>query len=219
MMANATGSTGTFDAQQPGNTLGGVSSGIGLGALSSGPDATNNFSVDASNDLVLPVIGTGPITGAGSSASNLGGMVLEPLQMVAGSGYVDGRYRVQSAGGGMPNGTASVEFAVVGGVIVWSRIHRPGSGFTSAPTFTVAQAVEFTTGATISGGTGATLTATIGATGSKPTSMVVPATNKPFRRVVAIGAVAIDAAVSPGTYLNKSGRALVAGDELWAVGP
>lgn len=217
-MANATGATGTFDPQQPGNTLGGITSGIGLGALASGPDA-GNFTPDASNDVVLPVIGTGPITGAGSSASNLGGMVLEPLQMVAGSGYVDGRYRVQSAGGGMPAGTASVEFAVVGGVIVWSRIHRPGNGFTSAPTFTVAQAVEFTTGATISGGTGATITATIGAAGSKPTSMVAPSTNKPFRCVTAVGAVAIGAAVTPGTYLNLSGRALVAGDELYAVAP
>jgi hypothetical protein len=205
MMANGTSAhPGAFDPQTPGAPGMGASSGIGLGPLASGPDA-NNFTVDANNDLVLPFIGA------------LGNIVVEPTTLVAGSGYTDGRYRVQSAGGGQPNGTAAVDFLVTGGVIVWARVSRPGSGFTSAPTFTVANALD-ANGNGPGGGTGATITATIG-TAAKPTAMIVPAGNKPMRRVVAAGPVAIDAAVTPGTYLNKSGRALVAGDELWAVAP
>lgn len=221
-MANATGAAGSFDPQMPGSPLGGASSGIALGALSSGPDfgTPGNWTVDASNDLVLPVIGTGPTSGAGSSASNLGSVCLEPTAFVAGSGYTpDGTYRIQSTGGGQPDGTASVVITVTGGAITWARIHRPGSGFTSAPTFTVANAINTMTGAAISGGTGGTVTVTVGATGNKPTSMIAPATNKPFRRVVAVGNVADGAAVTPGTYLNRSGRAMVAGDEVWAVAP
>jgi hypothetical protein len=182
-------------------------------------DPGNNWSVDASNDLVLPWIGAGPNSGGTNSASNQGSVVLEPTTFVAGSGYTDGRYRVQSAGGGQPNGTASVEFLVTGGAIVWARVHRPGGGFTSAPTFTVANAVEFSTGAGPGAGTLGTITVTVGNAGAKPTSMITPNANKPFRRVVAVGAVADGAAVTPGTYLNKSGRALVAGDEVWAVAP
>ena len=207
MMANGTSAhTGAFDAQTPGSPGVGASTGIGLGPQASGPDVTNNWTVDANNDVTLAFIGS------------LGNVVLEPTTLTAGSGYTDGRYRVQSAGGGQPNGTASIEFLVTGGAIVWARVHRPGSGFTSAPTFTVANAVEFTTGAGPGAGPLGAITVTIGAA-AKPTSMIVPATNKPFRRVVAVGAVADGAAVTPGTYLNKSGRALVAGDEVWAVAP
>lgn len=208
-MANATSAhTGSFDPQTPGSPGAGSSSGIGLGPLASAPDVTNNWTVDANNDITLGWIG----------GSSLGNVVLEPTTLTAGSGYTDGRYRVQSVGGGQPNGTASIEFLVTGGAIVWARVHRPGSGFTSAPTFTVSQAVEFTTGAGPGAGTLGAIVVTVGQA-AKPTAMIVPAANKPMRRVVAVGAVAIDAAVTPGTYLNKSGRALVAGDELWAVAP
>lgn len=222
-MANATSAhTGSFDPQIPGSPTGGASTGIGLGPLSSGPDVTNNFSVDASNDVVLGYMGCGPISGAGSSASNLGSICMEPTTFVAGSGYSpDGTYVIESTGGGAPAGAASVLITVSGGAIIWARIKRPGSGFTSAPTFTVANATLVGSGGqtAITGGSGGTVTVGISATGTKPTSMINPSTNKPFRRVVAAGAVANGAAVTPGTYLNQSGRALVAGDEVYAVAP
>lgn len=217
-MANATGAAGTFDPQMPGSPTGGASSGIGLSALASGPDTTNNWSTDSANDVVLGVIGGG-LTSA--SATNLGSMVVEPTAFVAGSGYSpDGTYVIESTGGGAPAGTASVVITVTGGAITWARVKRPGSGFASAPTFTVANATMQTINGpvAISGGSGGTVTVTIG-TAPKPTSMVTPSANKPFRRVAATGAVAIGAAVSPSTYLNQSGRALVAGDELFAVAP
>jgi len=209
-MANATSaSTGSFDPQIPGLPLGGCSSGIGLGPLVSGPDPYNNFTVDSANDYALQFVG----------GNVLGSIVVEPTTFVAGSGYTpDGPYEIQSTGGGAPNGAASIVITVTGGAITWARVKRPGSGFSSAPTFTVANAVNMLTGVAISGGSGGTVTAVIG-TSAKPTSMITPSANKPFRRVVAAGAVANGAAVTPGTYLNQSGRALVAGDEVWAVAP
>jgi hypothetical protein len=42
---------------------------------------------------------------------------------------------------------------------------------------------------------------------------------KATRYRVATGAVANGAAVAPSTYINRSGRALVAGEGVWAVAP
>jgi hypothetical protein len=218
MSAATYGVPGAFDPQQPGNPSGGASTGIGLSCLGSGPDA-NNFSVDQANDVVLPYIGAGS-DAAPSSTTNLGNIVVEPTTFVAGSGYSpDGRYRVQSAGGGRSAGTAEIELTVAGGAITWARVVRPGSNFTSAPTFNVATAVNFDTGATITGGTLGTVTVTIANLGTKPTSVGTPGNNKPFRRVLANAPAANGSAVPPSTYLNYSGRAMVAGDEVFAVAP
>jgi peptidyl-tRNA hydrolase len=43
--------------------------------------------------------------------------------------------------------------------------------------------------------------------------------SKGTRFRVATGAVANGAAVAPSTYLNRSGRAMVAGEGVWAVAP
>jgi hypothetical protein len=217
-MSAATGQAGAFDPQMPGFPSGGASTGIGVSCLGSGPD-TNNFSVDQTNDVVLSVIGGGPNT-APYSLQNLGSFVQEPTTGTPGSGYTpDGRYRVLSAGGGQGAGAAEIELLVVGGAVTWARVVRPGSGFTSAPTFDVSTAKNFDTGATIAGGTGCTVVVTIGNAGTKPTSVGTPGNNKPFRRVLVTAPVAIGAAATPSTYLNLSGRAMLAGEEVYAVAP
>ena len=217
-MSSATGQAGAFDPMQPGNPSGMASTGLGLSCLGSGPDATNNFSADASNDVLQQYIGCAPNV-APYSTTNLGNIVMEPTAGTGGSGYPDGRYRVLSTGGGQPAGAAELELLVGGGGITWARVVRAGSGFTSAPTFDVTTAHNFDTGALISGGTGGTVTVTIGNAGTKPTSVGTPGANKAFRRVQATAPAASGAAVPPTTYLNLSGRPMVTGDEVFAVQP
>lgn len=70
----------------------------------------------------------------------------------AGSGQTNGTYTIAATGGGGTGATVSI--TVAGGAITVAHVTNPGSGYTSAPTFTVAE-----------GGTPGTLTATFGSTG------------------------------------------------------
>lgn len=67
----------------------------------------------------------------------------------AGTGQTNGTYVIAATGGGGSGATAQITIA--GGAVTQAAILNPGTGYTSAPTFTVAE-----------GGTPGTLTATIG---------------------------------------------------------
>ena len=134
---------GAIAARQGGNDICGASTGIGLGANRSGVDP-GNFSVSTA-DAVAAHIGGGALT---ASDSNTGDIIQEPLTITAGSGYTNGTYRIQSnSSGGRPAGTGEIEITISGGAVTAARVVRPGNGFTSAPTFTVANAVNVDTGA------------------------------------------------------------------------
>lgn len=212
---------GAFNAAQGGNDTGAASTGIGWASNQSGQPVPGNFTVSAT-DVIVPHIGGGPNDAAAPSsmsASNTG-RVLDPVVTgAAGSGYTNGTYRIQSAGGGAPAGSGEVTIVIAGGAITSRVITRAGSGFTGAPTFDVATAVNVVTGAGPGAGTGGTVV--VAANYGSQAFMLGAAfgANKNFQRLQAAGAVAINAAVTPSTYLNRSGRALVAGDQLYAVEP
>lgn len=214
---------GALDAAQGGNDTGAASTGIGVASNQSGVAVPGNFTSDAVNDFLAHHIGGGPndaVAPSSMSASNTGQVVQVPVGVTAGSGYTNGTYRVQSnASGGQPAGAAEIEFVVAAGAIASARVTRPGSGFTSAPTFTVANGVNVATGAGPGAGTLGALVVTVGLMSQAYMLGTGFGANKNTRRVTAVGPVAIDAAVTPGTYLNRSGRALVAGESLWAVEP
>jgi hypothetical protein len=67
----------------------------------------------------------------------------------AGTGQTNGTYTINASGGG---GTGAVaQITIAGGAITAVKVLNPGTGYTSVPTFTVAE-----------GGTPGTLTATVG---------------------------------------------------------
>jgi hypothetical protein len=213
---------GAINVAQGGNDTGGASTGIGIGSNQSGYPVPGNFSLSTQDQLAWH-IGGGDNTqtpGAANSASNTGQVLNPPVAFAPGAAYVNGTYRVPSnASGGQPAGAGEIEIVVAAGAITSARIVRPGSGFTSAPTFTVANAVNVNgTGVPIGGG-GGTLTVTVGFLSQVYMLGAAFGANKNTQRLQAAGAVAIDAAVTPSTYLNRSGRAMVAGDTTWAVEP
>jgi len=212
---------GALDVAQGGNDTGAASTGIGVASNQSGPTVQGNFTSNAA-DLLAWHIGGGPIdqvAPSSMSTSNTGQVVNPAVTFAAGSGYTNGTYVVQSnASGGQPAGAASIEFVVAGGAIVSARVVRPGSGFTSAPTFTVANAVN-SAGAGPGAGVGGTLTVAVGLLSQVFMLGAAFGANKNTQRLTAVGAVAVNAAVTPSTYLNRSGRAMVAGDSTWAVEP
>lgn len=214
-MAATFATSGALNSWAGGNDTGAANTGIATGSNRSG-QPTGNAS-DTAADFVANHIGGGLLA---TSASNTGSIVQEPITITAGSGYTNGTYRVESnASGGQTAGAASIEFVISGGALTSARVVRPGSGFTSAPTFTVANAINTQTGAGPGAGTLGALVVTVGS-GSRAVMLGTGfGTNKGTQRLTAAGAVAIDAAVTPSTYLNRSGRALVAGDVLWAVAP
>ncbi len=210
-MSTATSaSNGAFAALQAG--MGGASTGIGIGSNESGPVASRDWTSSDTADVIASAIGSGATA---SSASNLGNMVQEPMTFTAGSGYTNGTYTVDSTGGGAANGMAAVQVVVAGGAITSVTVVRPGSGFTSAPTFPVTGLGAGTLGvigpATI--GLGSRLVAL------NTSPAIVQADNKGLRELTADGAVAINAAITPGTYLNRSGRAMVLNDAAWGTAP
>lgn len=208
--------SGALNAWQGGNDTGAASTGIGTASNQSGAAPSGNFT-DTAADFVAQHIGGGLLA---TSASNTGSIVQEPVAVTAGSGYTNGTYLVQSnASGGQGAGAASIEFVIAGGALTTARVVRPGSGFTGAPTFTVANAVNVLTGAGPGAGTLGALVVTVGS-GSRAAMLGTGfGTDKGTQRLTAAGAVAVDDPVTPSTYLNRSGRALVAGDSLWAVAP
>lgn len=208
---------GALNAFAGGNDTGAACTGIGTASNQSGVPVSGNFTVTAA-DFVAQHIGGGALA---TSAGNTGNIIQEPIVVTAGSGYTNGTYRVQSnASGGQTAGAGEIEFVIAGGALTTARVVRPGSGFTSAPTFTVANAINTNgTGAGPGGGTLGALVVTV-ALGSRAVMLGTGfGANKGTQRLQAVGAVAIDAAVTPSSYLNRSGRALVAGEQTWAVAP
>lgn len=207
---------GALNSFQGGNDTGAGCACIGTASNASGPIVSGDFTATAA-DFVAHHIGDGALA---TSASNTGNIVQQPVTITAGSGYTDGTYLVQSdASGGQTAGAASVLFTIASGAITAASVKRPGSGFTSAPTFTVANAVNTNgSGAGPGAGTLGALVVTVGI-GSRANVLGSGfGTNKGTRYLTAAGAVAIGAAVSGG-YLNRSPRAMVAGDSTWAVAP
>lgn len=208
---------GALNSFAGGNDTGAANTGIGTASNQSGVPVSGNFTT-TSADFVAQHIGGGALA---TSAANTGNIIQEPITVTAGSGYTNGTYRVQSnASGGQTAGAGEIEFVIAGGALTTARVVRPGSGFTSAPTFTVANAINTNgTGAGPGAGTLGALVVTVGL-GSRAVMLGTGfGTNKGTQRLQATGAVAIDAAVTPSTYLNRSGRALVAGEQTWAVAP
>jgi hypothetical protein len=206
---------GALSAAQGGNDIGAACTGIAVGSNNSGLPPTWNFT-DTAADFIAQHIGGGALA---TAASNTGNIVQEPVTVTAGSAYTNGTYRVQSnLSGGQPVGAAELEFVIAGGALTTCRVTRPGSGFTSAPTFTVANATNVLTGAGPGAGTGGALVVTVGL-GSKANMLGAAfGLNKGTRRLTAAGTVANGAAVSGG-YLNRSGRTMAAGESTWAVAP
>jgi hypothetical protein len=206
---------GALNAFQGGNDLGAAQTGIGTASNASGPIVGTNFTATAA-DFVAHHIGDGALA---TSAGNTGNIVQEPPAITAGSGYTNGTYKIESdASGGQTAGAASMFLTVSGGAITAARIKRPGSGFTSAPTFTLANAVNVNDGTGIGAGTGGAVTVTVGL-GSRANMLGAAfGTNKGTRFLTAAGTVTNGSAISGG-YLNRSGRTMAAGDSAWAVAP
>lgn len=187
---------------------GGMSTGIGIGALSSGP-LQGNFTATAADALPIR-IGGGVKSSAGSSNSDANlGNVINGRTFVAGSGYTDGVFLTRTAGGGAV-GAGEVQITVSGGAITAVDITDEGSSFTSVPTVALPSGMG--------AGTGGSVTLTTGPQGRAVMLGTGYGANKGARYLVAAGAVANNAAVSGG-YLNRSGRAMVAGEGVWAVAP
>lgn len=206
---------GSLNAWQGGNDTGAACTGIGTASNQSGLTVGQNFT-DTAADFVASHIGGGALA---TSAGNTGNIVQEPIALTAGSGYTNGTYLVQSdLSGGQPAGAAAAQFTIAGGAVTSARIVRPGAGFTSAPTFTVANGVNVLTGAGPGGGTLGALVVTVGL-GSRAVMLGAAfGTNKGTRRLTAVGTVANGAAVAGG-YLNRSGRTMTIGESTWAVAP
>lgn len=207
---------GALNSFQGGNDVGAGCACIGTASNASGPIVSGDFTATAA-DFVAHHIGDGALA---TSASNTGNIVQEPVAITAGSGYTNGTYKVESdASGGQPAQAASLLFTISGGAITAARVKRPGSGFTSAPTFTLANAVNTDgSGSGVGAGTLGALVVTVGLSSRAVMLGAAFGTNKGTRYLTAAGSVANGAAVSGG-YLNRSGRTMVAGDSTWAVAP
>lgn len=212
---------GALASRAGGNDVGGANTGIGTASNQSGAPVPGNFTTTAA-DFTANHIGGGALA---TSDNNTGNILQEPLTITAGSGYTNGTYRLQTdAVVGPPAaavGTGEIEFVVSGGAIVSARVIRAGSRFASAPTLTLANAKNVVDGTAPGAGTGGAIVATVGLNSR---AIILGSTNplsanKGTRRLQATGAVANGAVVTPSTYLNRSGRALVAGDQVWAVAP
>jgi hypothetical protein len=213
---------GALDAAQGGNSTGAASTGIGVASNQSGVTVAGNFT-DSALDILAHHIGGAANDTPGftsASASNTGQVINPPVNVTAGSGYTNGTYLVQSnASGGQLAGAASILFTVAGGAITLAEVQRPGSGFTGAPTFTVANAINTQTGAGPGAGVGGALVVAVGLMSQAYMLGAAFGVNKNTRRTTATAPVAINAAVAPSTYLNRSGRAMLTGESTWAVEP
>jgi hypothetical protein len=210
MTTATSASNGAFAAMQAG--MGGASTGIGIGSAKSGAASASEWTSSNTADVIASAIGSGATA---SSASNLGNMVQEPLAFTAGSGYTNGTYTVNSTGGGQADGAAAVSVVVAGGAITSVTLLRAGSGFTSAPTFPVTGLGAGTLG--VIGPATIGLGSRILALNAAPA--IAQADNKGLRQLTADGNVATNAAITPGTYLNRSGRAMVLNDSAWGTAP
>lgn len=184
---------------------GGLSTGIGNGALNSGVPLIQGATAA---DFAAVRIGGGSASPAGVAIPN----VLGAPTITAGSGYTNGVYLLNRENGGLTGGTGDlngeIQVTVAGGAITAASVTKVGR-YITAPT-----AVLTALGA----GTLGVVTPTLLADGRVNALGAAFGTNKGTRYLVAVGAVAINAAVSGG-YLNRSGRAMVTGDATWAVAP
>lgn len=210
---------GALNSAQGGNDTGAACTGIGVGSNNSGTPQPGNFTSNAVDYLAWHIGGGTNVPPA--SVNNTGQVVNPEVAFVPGSGYTNGTYRLQSnASGGQLAGAAELELVIAAGAIASVRVVRPGSGFTSAPTFTIANAVNTNgTGAGPGAGTLGAFTAVVGLLSQGYMLGAGFGSQKNTQRLTAVGAVAIGAAVTPSTYLNRSARAMVAGDSAWAVEP
>jgi hypothetical protein len=209
MTTATSASNGAFAAMQAG--MGGASTGIGIGSNMSTPATASEWTSSNTADVIASPIGSGATA---SSAANLGNMVQEPVPFTAGTGYTNGTYTIDSTGGGAANGMASISVTVAGGAITSISVLRAGSGFTGAPTFALTA---------LGAGTGGAISPTVGL-GSRILALnaspaIAQADNKGLRQLTANGAIATNAAITPGTYLNRSGRAMVLNDSAWGTAP
>jgi hypothetical protein len=176
---------------------GALSTGIGVGANNSGTPLTQSATAA---DFAAARIGAP----AGQAALLVGALT-------AGAGYTNGTY-VLVNGAGLTGGTGDlngeVMVTVAGGAITAAVVTK-GGRYLTAPTVNLA---------TLGGGAGGAIPLTTPADGEVDALGSTYGTGKGMRYLVAAGAVAVNAAVSGG-YLNRSGRAMVAGEATWAVAP
>lgn len=208
---------GALNTWQGGNDTGAASTGIGTASNQSGQPVPGNFTTNAV-DFRAAHIGDGPLA---TSASNTGNIVQEPVAITAGSGYTNGSYYVESnASGGQPAGAASLYLTIAGGLVTASRVKRAGSGFTSAPTFTVANALNTDGSGTGPGaGSAGALVVTVNTDSRAVMLGAAFGVNKGTQRLAATVSTANGAVVGASTYLNRSGRTMAIGDQTWAVAP
>lgn len=211
-----------FGPAYSGKGEGGMSTGISFGPNQSGSTTpSNNIPTVDTVDLEPTRIGGGSAAAGSGNSMNLGS-VINGVSFVAGSGYTNGTYTIQSnASGGRLLGEAAVEITIAGGALTGVRVIRVGQQFSGAPTFTVANAINVVDGTGPGAGASGTVTATIGTNGrlNAMGTGYVDGSNKGIRRTTANAGVAINAAVTPSTYLNRSPRAMVTGDFCVAVAP
>lgn len=206
---------GALNSFQAGNDVGAGCACIGTASNASGPIVSNDFTATAA-DFVAHHIGDGALA---TSASNTGNVIQNPVTITAGSGYTNGSYYVESdASGGAVAKMGRIDFTIAGGALTAASVTRGGSGFTSAPTFTLSNAINKADGTGVGGGTLGALVVTVGLGSRAQMLGAAFGTNKGARYLTAAGSVANGAAVSGG-YLNRSGRTMVAGDSTWAVAP
>jgi hypothetical protein len=184
--------------QNGSQALGGMSTGIGVSARNSGQ----------------PLIQTA--TAADFAAARIGSPTgqngLAVGALTAGTGYTNGTYLLNAANGGLTGGTGDlngeIQVTVAGGAITAAVVTK-GGRYLTAPSVNLAA---------LGGGSGGAIPLTVPADGVVAALGAAYGTNKGVRYLVAAGAVAVNAAVSGG-YLNRSTRAMVAGDAVWAVAP
>lgn len=203
---------GAVSAGAQGADTGGASTGIGFGSnLRVAPTTGSPNFTNMAADLTLPAIGGGALA---SSAANLGNMVTD-IAFVAGSGYTNGTYNIDctATGGQTYAGAATIQVVVAGGALTSAVIVRPGSGFTSAPTFPLTA---------LGAGSAGTLTATVGTThGAHAKHSALASTAKKGIRVQTAGATIANGASGTGlsTYINRTGVQIVSGDMIGSVAP
>lgn len=185
---------------------GGLSTGIGVGPNNSGAPLIQTVTVA---DFAAARIGGGSASPAGVAIPN----VLGVPTFVAGAGYTNGTYLLNHENGGLTNSTGDkngeIQVTVAGGAITAAAVTKPGR-YTTAPTAVLTA---------LGGGAGGSVTPTILADGRVVALGAAYGSNKGVRYNQANAGVAVDAAITPGTYLNRSGRAMVTNDAAWGVAP
>ncbi len=177
---------------------GGLSTGIGVSPVNSGFPLQQSATAA---DFAAARIG---------SPTGQNGILVGTV--VGGTGYTNGVYTLNAANGGLTGGTGDLNGALqvtVAGGIITSVVTLNAGRYLTAPAVSLAA---------LGAGSGGAIPLTVPADGVVNVLGAAYGTGKGTRYLVAAGAVAINAAVSGG-YLNRSTRAMVAGDAVWAVAP